>query len=68
MKEKKKKNLKGAALYRALAGKADPLRGLTLDEIVSLAREYMGTPYSSYGKLVSYVHMRGKLPPLDIHN
>ena len=51
-------------IYKERRGKKDPLVGLTLDEVAMLARLYLGTEWSSYGKLVAYVHTYGKLPPL----
>ena len=51
-------------LYAERKDRKDPLVGLTLDEVSMLARLYLGTEWSSYGKLVAYVHTYGKLPPL----
>ena len=51
-------------LYAERKDRKDPLAGLTLDEVAMLTRLYLGTEWSSYGKLVAYVHIYGKLPPL----
>lgn len=57
-----KQALDGARIYRQRVSMENPLRGLSIDEVVAIAR-YIGVPYASYGKLMSYVSATGKLPP-----
>lgn len=51
-------------IYEERKERSRPLDGLTLDEVAMLAMLYLGTEWSSYGKLTAYVYIYNKLPPL----